>query len=89
VSSVENSKKGLEALAKSVEESVATKVKAALNDTITKIQKAVDDSPVGDAIRIAKCGQQAVSASVAAASGTGNCPRSISQTADKPVSLSP
>ncbi|PNF13911.1 hypothetical protein B7P43_G09846 [Cryptotermes secundus] len=63
---VEDSRKGLESLAKSVEESVETEVKAALNDTITKIKKAVSDSPVGTALRAAKCGEDAVGAAVAA-----------------------
>jgi hypothetical protein len=87
VSLVENSKKGLESLAESVEDSVRTKVKAALNDTIAKIEKAVKDSPLGDAIRVAKCGEQGVSSAVSAAAKTGNLLQRIFQTAHKPIPL--
>jgi hypothetical protein len=84
---VEDSKKGLESLAKSAEESVKTEVKAALNDTITKIKKAVSDSPVGTVLRAAKCGEDGVSAAVSAGVKTGNCLLLIFQTADKAIPL--
>jgi hypothetical protein len=85
ISLVEDSKKGLESLAKSAEESAKTEIKSALNDTITKIKKAVSDSPVGTAIRMAKCGEDAVSASLSAGAKTGNCLLRIFRTAHKAI----
>jgi hypothetical protein len=84
---VEDSTKGLESLAKSVEQSVETEVKAALNDTITKIKQAVSDSPIGTAMRAAKCGEDGVSAAVSAGVKTGNCILLIFQLADKAIPL--
>jgi hypothetical protein len=89
ISLVEESKKGLESLAKAIEESVKTEIKAALNDTITKIKKAVDDSPIGTAIRVAECGEQGVKTAVSAAAKTGNRLLRVFQTADKVISLVP
>jgi hypothetical protein len=87
VTLVEDSKKGLESLAKSVEESVKSEVKETVNSTITKIKKAVSDSPIGTAIRVAKCGEEGVSAAVSAGVKTGNFLLCIFQTADKTIPL--
>jgi hypothetical protein len=87
VTLVEDSKKGLESLATSVEESVKTDIKEAVNSTITKIKKAVSDSPIGTALRVAKCGEDGVGAAVSAGVKTGNCISRIFQTADRTIPL--
>ncbi|KDR17289.1 uncharacterized protein LOC110831833 [Zootermopsis nevadensis] len=67
---VENSKNALESLAGSVVESAKAEIGSLLNATITKIETAVRNSPIGPAVHVAECGGQGIKTAIADAAAT-------------------
>jgi hypothetical protein len=72
ISTVENSKKALESLAGSAVELAKAEVGSLLNETVSKIEAAVRNSPVGIAVHVAECGSQGIGTAVSDAAATGN-----------------